>query len=152
MGFFVLWNDREFIDPYETKLVWPVLEYASIIRNPYYLCHIDSIESAQKQFLLFCLYGLGWDYANGFPSYEARLGSIKLQTLERRRAVLGVRFVFNLIKGDIDSQFLLRNLNFNIPTRFSRHYRPFSLDFIFYCVMILTCIMILLILIIVVVI
>ena len=38
-------------------------------------------------------------------------------------------FVFNLVKGDIDSEFLLRNMNFSIPTRFSRHYPPFSLDF-----------------------
>ena len=68
-----------------------------------------------KQFLLFCLRVLGWDYANDFPSYVAKLGLIKLQTLEHRRAVLGVCFVFNLFKGDI----------FSILARFSWHYRPF---------------------------
>ena len=108
----------------------------------------------QKLFLIFCLRALAWDYANGFPSYKGRLGLIKLQTLERRRAALGVCFVFNLIKGDTDSEFLLRNQNFSIPARFSRHYRPLSLDFYrtnygcnipFRSVMILTCIMILLI-------
>ena len=62
-------------------------------------------------------------------SYEARLGLIKLQTLESRRAVLSVCFVFNLVKGDINSDFLLRNLNFNNPARFSGHYLSFSLDF-----------------------
>lgn len=133
LGFVKRWA-REFIDPYITRLLYislvrPILEYASIIWNPYYRCHSDSIESVQKQFLLFCLRGLGWDYANGFPSYEARLGLIKLPTLERRRTVLGVCFVFNLVKGDIDSEFLLCNLNFSIPARFSRHYRPLSLDF-----------------------
>ena len=51
-----------------------------------------------KQFLLFCLRGLGWDYVNGFRSYEARLGLIELQTLEHRMAVLGVCFVFNLFE------------------------------------------------------
>ena len=61
--------------------------------------------------------------------YEARLGLIKLQTLERRRAVLGFCFVFNLLKDDIDSEFLLLNLNFNISARFLRHYRPISLNF-----------------------
>ena len=74
-GFVKRWA-REFIDPYITKLLYislvrPILEYASIIWNPYYRCHSDSIESVQKQFLLFCLRGLGCDYANGFPSYEA---------------------------------------------------------------------------------
>ena len=78
-------------------------------------CHCDLIESVQN--------------SNAFPSFEARLDLIKVQTLERRRAVLGVCFVFNLIKGDIDSDVLLHKLNFNIPARYSRHYRPFSLDF-----------------------
>ena len=73
----------EFLDPYLTKLLYislvrPILEYVSIIWNPYYRRHIDSIESVQKQFLLFYLSGLGWDYANGFPSYKARLGLIDL--------------------------------------------------------------------------
>ena len=94
---------KEFIDPYISKLLYillvrPISEYASIIWNPYYRCHSDSIESVQKQFLLFCLRGLGWEYANGFPSYWAILGSIKLQTLERRRAVLGVYFVLFWLK------------------------------------------------------
>ena len=89
----LLLRAREFIDPYITKLLYisfvrPILVYASIILIPYYCCHSDSIEFWQKQFLLFCLRGLGWEYANGFPSYEARLGLKKLQPLERRRAVL----------------------------------------------------------------
>ena len=99
---------REFIDPlYNKTAILHLLEYTTIILNPYYLCHSDSKESVQKQFLLFCLRGWGWDYANEFPSY-----------------VLDICFVFNLIKSDIDSDFLLR-----ITTRFSRHYRPFSIDF-----------------------
>ena len=90
--------------------------------NPYYHCHSASIESMQKQFLLFCSRGLRWDYDNGFPSYEARLVWIKLQTLERRMAVLGVCFVFNLVKYIIGSEFLLYNVNYTAL-------RPFSLDF-----------------------
>ena len=105
------------------------MEYASIIWNPYYRCHYVSLESVQKKFLLFCLRGLGWEYVNWFSSYEARLGVIKLQTLERRRSILGVCFIFNLIKGDIDSEFLLRKLNFSIPAKCARYYRNFSLDF-----------------------
>ena len=45
------------------------------------LVGIVTKESVQKQFLLFCLRGLGRDYANGFPSYEARLGC-KLWNIE----------------------------------------------------------------------
>ena len=38
--------------------------------------------------------------------------------MECRRAVLGVCFVFNLVKGDIDSEVLLCNLNSCIPVKF----------------------------------
>ena len=55
-------------------------------------CHSDSIESVQKLFLLFCLRGLVCDCANWFPSYEARLGLTKLQTMKRGVAVLGFDF------------------------------------------------------------
>ena len=73
LGFVKRWA-KEFIDPYITKLLYvslvrSILEYASIIWNPYYRCHSDSIESVQEEFLLFCLCGLRWDYANGFPPY-----------------------------------------------------------------------------------
>ena len=78
----------------------------------------------QQQFLSFCLRSLGWDYANGFPSYKTRLGLIKLQTLKRRSVMLVVCFVFNLVKSDMDSEFLQHNLNFSILARLLRHYRP----------------------------
>ena len=98
LGFVKRWA-RKFIDLYLTKLLYislvrPILEYASFIWNPYFRCHSDSIESVQKQFLLFFLRGLGWNYANKFPSYEARLGSIKLETLESRRGCFRGLFCF----------------------------------------------------------
>ena len=76
LGFVKRWAN-EFIDPYITKLL-----YISLVRPLgvciYYLesilsIHSDSMKSVQRQYLLFCLRGFGRDYANGFPSYEARL-------------------------------------------------------------------------------
>ena len=82
LGFVKIWA-REFIDPYITKLLYislvrPILEYASLIWNPYYRSHCNSIESVQKKFLLFLFTWLRMELCQWIPSYETRLGLIKL--------------------------------------------------------------------------
>lgn len=125
LGFIKRWA-KEFKDPYVTKqlytsLVRPVLEYASVVWDPVYMTHVNSIESIQKQFLLFCLRGLHWNPLD-LPSYTSRLALIKLPTLKSRRTMLNVSFVLNLINGDICSSYLLSNILLNVPNRPSRHY------------------------------
>lgn len=125
---------KEFTDPYITKqlytsLVRPILEYGSIIWDPQYNIHIDHIESIQKQFLLFCLRSLPWNPAANLPSYPSRLALIKLPTLESRRTMLNVSFLLNLIYGDVCSEFILRNISFNVPQRPTRYYQPLSIPY-----------------------
>lgn len=120
---------KEFDDPYVTKqlyisLVRPILEYGSIIWDPYYNIHIQRIESVQKQFLLFCLRGLPWNPDINLPSYIDRLKLIKLPTLSSRRTMLNVTFMINIINGEVCSEFLVNNVTFNVPQRFSRHFKP----------------------------
>lgn len=125
LGFIKRWA-KEFSDPYITKalftsLVRPTLEYGSIIWNPTYKVHIQNIESVQKQFLLFCLRGLRWNPMN-LPSYKSRLALIKLPTLNSRRTMLNITFVINLINGKINSNFLINNISFNVPSRPTRNF------------------------------
>lgn len=132
LGFIKRWA-KEFTDPYITKqlymsLVRPILEYGSIIWDPVYKIHIESIESVQKQFLLFCLRGLPWNPLN-LPSYIGRLALIKLPTLKSRRTMLNVSFLVNLINGDICSDFLISNVTFNVPVRCTRYFHPISITF-----------------------
>lgn len=131
LGFIKRWA-KEFNDPYVTKqlytsLVRPILEYGSIIWDPTYNVHINTVESVQKQFLLFCLRGLHWNTQN-LPSYNSRLALIKLPTLKSRRTMLNVTFVLNLIKGNVSSQFLLSNICFNVPSRPTRNFLPLSIQ------------------------
>lgn len=126
LGFIKRWA-KEFSDPYTTKqlyttLVRPILEYGSVVWDPSVKIRTQSIESVQKQFLLFCLRGLGWVYNNEFPSYNNRLALIKLPTLKSRRQMLNVTFVLKLLKGFIDSEFLLGKLNLYIPAYSTRNY------------------------------
>lgn len=131
LGFIKRWS-REFDDPYLSKrlytsLVRPILEYGSIVWFPHYSCHIDRIESVQKQFLLFALRNLGWSSSSNLPPYIHRLQLIDLPTLERRRSMLSVCFMVKLINGEINSSYLISSLKFNVPFRASRQYVPFYL-------------------------
>ena len=125
---------KEFVDPYITKqlftsLVRPILEYGSIIWDPYYKIHEERVESVQKQFLLFCLRGLNWNPALRLPSYNDRLALIKLPTLKSRRIMLKVSFMINLIQGEVCSEFLVNKILFNVPQRFVRHSEPLNVQF-----------------------
>lgn len=124
---------KEFTDPMITKqlytsLVRPITEYGSIIWDPASNVHSNRIESVQKQFLLFCLGNSTWNPAVALPSYTTRLDRIKLPTLESRRKMLNVTFLFNLLNGDVCSDFLLSNINFNIPQRSTRNFIPLYLQ------------------------
>lgn len=126
LGFIKRWA-KEFSDPYTTKqlyttLVRPILEFGSVIWDPFYNVHSNSIESVQKQFLIFCLRGLGWDPTLQLPPYRDRLSLIKLPTLQSRRQMLNVTFLLNLINGNLHSEFLLSKISFNVPHRSSRYY------------------------------
>lgn len=130
LGFIKRWS-KEFDDPYLTKrlfvsLVRPCLEYACVVWCPHNFCYIDRIESIQKQFLLFALRGLAWDPQN-LPPYKNRLMLIDLPTLERRRHMLNAMFIIKLIRGSVDSTFLLSQINFNVPRRTTRYFYPINL-------------------------
>lgn len=132
LGFIKRWS-KEFNDPYITRalfvsLVRPILEYACVVWSPYYNIYIDRIESIQKQFLLFALRGLGWNHFESLPPYENRLNLIDLPTLERRRYMLKSIFIIKLLNGEVDSIFLLSRIHLNIPSRFTRNFRPLQLS------------------------
>lgn len=132
LGFIKRWA-KEFNDPYVTKnlytsLVRPILEYASTIWDPIYQTHVDSIESVQKQFLLFCLRSLNFNRLS-LPSYTSRLALIKLPTLKSRRSMLNISLLLNIINGDVCSGFLINNISFNIPQRPTRYFSPLSVPF-----------------------
>lgn len=136
LGFIKRWS-REFDDPYLSKrlftsLVRPILEYGSLVWSPYYSCHVNRIESVQKQFLLFALRSLAWNPNINLPPYLQRLALINLPTLERRRIMLGVCFIVKLINGEINSPDLTSKLNFNVPFRVSRQFSPLNLPAIKY--------------------
>jgi hypothetical protein len=118
---------HEFDDPYITKTLYcafvrPIMEYGSVVWNPYELGDIAQIESIQKQFLLYALRGLGWRTDTySLPSYESRLKLINLETLEFRRFKTDMLFAFDLLRRNIFSDVLCDKLQRNENGRHLRH-------------------------------
>lgn len=114
---FVIRCSKEFEDPYVIKSLYccfvrPILEYASEVWSPYYGCHATRIESIQKKFLLFALRNLGWRDRFELPSYKNRLKLLHMNTLNHRREVAMVMFIFKLINGFINAPNLYSKLDF----------------------------------------
>nr|BAK26811.1 putative reverse transcriptase [Culex quinquefasciatus] len=116
-----------FQDPYTIKLLYityvrPLLEYCSIVWNPYYAVHQARIESVQKQFLLYALRKLNWT-AFPLPSYEARCMLINIQSLQERRKFAMLSFINDIISQRIQSAALLSEIRNSIhePSRTLRH-------------------------------
>lgn len=115
----------EFDDPWVIKrlfetFVLPIIEYASQIWSPSTKCDIVRIESIQKQFLLFAFRKFKWTERFKLPSYKNRLLFFHMNTLEDRRKMFRIIFIFSLISGRISSPNLLNNLNFRVPQRYTR--------------------------------
>lgn len=78
---------------------------------------IIKIESVQKQFLIFALRRLKWPNSR-LPKYESRL--LLIITLEECRKIAQVSFVYNILKGNITSEFIMNLINIRIPTHATR--------------------------------
>ena len=106
---------HNFQDPYTTKLFYityvrPILEYCSIVWNPYIITHEERIESGQKQFLLYALRKLNWT-AFLLPTYEAHCMLIDIQALKKRRELSMLYFINDIISQRVQSTKLLSQLN-----------------------------------------
>lgn len=121
-----------FNDPYTIKTLYiayvrPLLEYCSIVWDPYQASHVNRIESVQKQFLLFALRKLGWTTLP-LPPYESRCMLINLDGLKKRREFAMLAFINDVIAQRVNAPEILENLNFYVPTRLLRNRNLFYIN------------------------
>jgi hypothetical protein len=85
-----------------TSLVLPNLDYGSPVWSPFLLTQIASLESIQKQFLIFVL-GRRWT-ADSYvlPPYEDRLEMMGLYRIQDRHQLTRAMFIFDCIMLNID--------------------------------------------------
>lgn len=92
-------------EPYAIKSLYNAfvrsrLEYACLIWQPHYAVHIQRIESIQKQFLLYALRRLPWPHRFILPDYESRCMLLGMQTLEHRRLIASLTFMYDVRNGN----------------------------------------------------
>lgn len=115
----------EFDDPLCLKslycsLVRSILEFASVIWSPYDAVWIARIESIQRRFVRCALRSLPWSDPLRLPPYEHRCALLGIETLEERRKMNQAVFGAKVLRSEIDSPALLRQLNIYAPQRVLR--------------------------------
>ncbi|XP_037029672.1 uncharacterized protein LOC119069658 [Bradysia coprophila] len=119
-------RQRQFLDDDATKIVYKALvrsnlEFAACIWSPHFATHRRTIESTQKQFVMF----LNGDHLNRSDNdyvlspYVERCAGLDLQTLIRRRTNVCILFIHSLITGKINSPTLRSRITLN--SRSTRH-------------------------------
>ncbi|XP_046683612.1 uncharacterized protein LOC124369607 [Homalodisca vitripennis] len=95
------------------SLLRPILEYASVVWNPYYQHHIIRLERIQGRFVGLVGTTLG------FLFHEVPVDDVMKQfnlcPLEVRRELADLAFLSRLINGSLDCPDLLAMINFRIP-------------------------------------
>ena len=97
------------------------LEYAAIIWHPIYQVGVDLLESVQRRFVKYLAFRQDGTYpARGTPQ-SLLLGRFSLISLDDRRKMMAICFLYKLINNKIDCISLLNQLTFCVPRQNSRH-------------------------------
>ena len=109
------------------SLVRSVLEYASVVWSPFYQVYKDRIERVQDKFLRFAAFKMNINMIN---YHRDDIGNaLSLSSLEQRRVMADVCFIFKLVNGNANCPELLERIRLNIPTRGLRRHNLFYIPF-----------------------
>jgi hypothetical protein len=109
------------------SLVKSLLEYASVIWDPYTTADSSHLEQVQRRFFSSAANILGIQHnKHDYLSVSNKLGLISLVD---RRMTANLMFLSKLINDSIDAPSLLSQVNFRVPPRSSRSCFPFLIPF-----------------------
>lgn len=89
-------------------LIRSQLEYCSVVWNPHHKIHINTIERVQKKYTRHIYYKRNLDY----QSYECRLGTLKLCSMEKRRQYFDLCMLYEFIHNGSSDKIILRENNY----------------------------------------
>lgn len=104
------------------SLVRSHLEYACAIWSPLYANRIGEIESVQKKFTLYALNCRRDPITFKFTPYADRCTQMGLESLTKRRKMLSIFLLYDIITKHLNVPDLLTKLSFNENTRRTRNY------------------------------
>ena len=93
------------------------LEYGSIIWSPFYECHKSLLENVQRKFLKFLWFKVNKSYPPRGFKHLTLLNTFDFVSLEQRRTISSLMFLFKLINAKIDCAWLLSKLHFIVPQK-----------------------------------
>ncbi|XP_050548415.1 uncharacterized protein LOC126910061 [Daktulosphaira vitifoliae] len=105
------------------SIVRLILEYGSVVWDPYTALGSLQLERVQRKFLRFVNYSLNILCPN--HDYAPVSYLLGLSSLAERRRNAGINFLTGLLDGNIDSQSLLSLICFRVPQRATRNNAPF---------------------------
>lgn len=120
---FIRRNTWEFNNPTCIKvlycsLVCSILEYCSVVWNPFTNIWVNKLESIQNRFLKLLAPKLRLPI-NNISNVAKQCG---LDPLTKRRLFNDVNYIYKLINNQIDCPDLLTKIKFKVPTYNSRNY------------------------------
>lgn len=96
------------------------IEYNSIIWNPYQSTKISLLENVQKKFVKFL--AMKFKLADlTQKSYNELLSIFKMTSLAKRREIIDLTYLFKLLKGKENNDYLRERVKFNVPQRSTRN-------------------------------
>jgi hypothetical protein len=104
-------------------LVRPIIEYGSVLWDPYTSSDSYQLERVQRKFLNFASFCLNIEHDP--HDYSPILRHLKLSSLSDRRELANLSFLNKLVNNAIDAPELLAEINFRVPCRFSRLSAPY---------------------------
>jgi len=118
--------EHEWIIFHYCALVRPILEYGSVLWA-YTVSNSNQIEPCSTEIFEICLFCV-----NGIPHLDHNNTNISnildLPTLAERRSILNITFIRGLLTNQIDSPFLLSQINFKFPSHTSHSQKTFHIS------------------------
>jgi len=109
------------------SLVRSLLEYASVLWDPFVVVDSCHLELVQRRFLASVAYML--KIVHPPHDYIPVLSALNLTSLADRRVKANLVFLGKLIDGSINAPSLLEQVNFKVPHRSTKSRVPFAVPF-----------------------
>lgn len=123
---FIKRSCNEFKDPYTLKTLYSAyvrskLEYGALIWSPHCFTHTARIERIQRRFIRYALPHLNLIVPR--PSYNSRCLHLGMISLEKRRQLHSMMFIYDLLNDNIDCPELLNKIPLCVPGRLLLRHR-----------------------------
>ena len=103
------------------------LEYAALIWSPIYTSHSLQLERIQRKMLKYISFRVDGTYPVSGTSHSELLARHNMSLLSERRDAVFAKFLIKLLRGDIDCNYLMSAIPFNVPRLSSRSCSTFRL-------------------------